>query len=76
VLATRKLFSHAKLKTNNEKQDYLSKKEEKWRNNRAFTEVNYFFFGAGFFSSFLTGFLATSITSGIIICLEFVFKTC
>jgi hypothetical protein len=37
--------------------------------------ITYFFF-ATFFASFFAGFLATSLTSGISICAEFVFKIC
>jgi hypothetical protein len=46
----------------------LAAKEEKKGRKRHLRRGAYFFFGAGFFSSFFgAGFLATSITSGFII---------
>ena len=54
---------------------YLEDEKKKWRSKRAFAEV-YFFFAGAFFTSFLTGFLATNLTSGFYIYHQFVFIIC
>jgi hypothetical protein len=43
------------------------------RAKSAYVRGIYFFFAGAFFSSFFAGFLATSLTSGIYICTEYVF---
>jgi hypothetical protein len=42
-------------------------KKKKWRGKYAFAEV-YFFFAGAFFTAFLAGFFATTLTSGLNLC--------
>jgi hypothetical protein len=72
---TRKKLAEQR-KTLEDKVHFLIREKEKNGEVRESTPRVYFFFAGAFFSSFLTGFLATKYTSGYYICWQFVFKIC
>jgi hypothetical protein len=60
-----KLEQESSGKIMNVEEVYYQIKRKNERQTTAVVKRTYFFFAAGFFSSFLAGFLATSLTSGI-----------